>query len=404
MNEQDRAIVATIQREFARWVDLTRDLVNCDSGTFNKHEADRAGDILAFQLEHLGFDVERSEQERFGDHVIARRPGRGERRLLFLGHFDTVFPPGTVERRSFALNGEHATGPGIYDMKSGLVILIAALTALRDIGAPVWNDITLTVVFNSDEEVFSPTSRPLIEAEARRADTVCVLEPARPGGEYTYVRKGAGMFRFSVSGRAAHSGSQPHLGRSAVVELARKILLLDEVSRPEVGTTVNVGIVRGGERANVVAQHAECEFDLRVLDTEEAERAQREFGEIAALQFVPDTRTELTGGMMFPPLSSRRCNAYLFQLVQEAGQKLGLELHDVVSGGASDGNTAGQLAPVIDGLGACGNGAHADHEFIRLSSLTERAQVLALFLADWPSHAAAVSRLWGSRGDRSEIE
>ncbi|MBI3969615.1 MAG: M20/M25/M40 family metallo-hydrolase, partial [Chloroflexi bacterium] len=255
------------------------------------------------------------------------------------------------------------------------------------VGAPVWDDVSLTCVFNADEELLSPTSRPTIEAEARQAHTVCVLEPARPGGQYTFVRKGAGMFKLAVTGRAAHSGGAHEQGRSATEELAQKIIRLHQITDYAVGTTVNVGIIRGGERPNVVAERAECEFDLRVLTQDEAERAQRLFKEIAARQFVADTTTEFSGRMLFPPLQRRRVNEVLFSWVQEEGRKLGLELDHVLSGGASDGNTAGQVAPLVDGMGVRGDGAHSDREFIVVSSLAERAKVLALFLNTWPARA-----------------
>lgn len=387
MDRVRRALVDAVAHRESEWLDLLRDLVNCDSGTFNKVEVDRAGGLLCDVMTTLGFSVERISQSQFGDHLIARKPGRGDKRLLIIGHFDTVFPRGTVAKRPFTIVGDRITGPGVYDMKGGLAVLIAALNALAETGSDVWRDVGFTVVFNSDEELLSPTSRPIIEAEARQVDTVCVLEPARPGGEYTFVRKGAGMFTLSVSGRAAHSGGQHEIGRSAVEELARKILLLHEVTDYETGTTVNVGVIRGGERPNVVAAHAECEFDLRALSPNEAERAQRRFSEIAAMQFVPDTTTDLCGGLLFAPLPHRPCNELLFQWVREAGSALGLELDSIVSGGGSDGNTAGQYAPVIDGMGVRGDGAHSDREFMVLSSLVERAQVLALFLAAWPDRA-----------------
>lgn len=389
----EQALVQAIKRQEPQWIALLGQLVGCDSGTFNKPEVDRAGRLLADAVAGLGFTVERMPQEKLGDHVVARKAGRRGKRLLFLGHFDTVFPPGTVEARPFTIVGDRATGPGVYDMKSGLTALVAALHALREVDAPVWEDVTFTVVFNSDEEILSPTSRPIIEAEARQAHTVCVLEPARPGGEYTFVRKGAGFFKLAVTGRAAHSGSQHELGRSAIEELAQKVLLLHGVTDYASGTTVNVGLVRGGERPNIVAPQAECEFDLRVLTLEGAERAQERFREIAALQFVADTQTELSGRMLFPPLPRQRRNEVLFSWVQEAGRKLGLELGSVVSGGASDGNSAGQLAPLIDGMGAVGDGAHSDREFVLLPTLVERAQVLALFLLAWPERADQLAAL-----------
>jgi glutamate carboxypeptidase len=268
-------------------------------------------------------------------------------------------------------------------MKGGLAVMMAALSALKETGAPLWDDVALTTVFNSDEEILSPTSRPVIEAEARKADTVCVLEPARPGGEYTFVRKGAGIFKYTVSGRAAHSGGAPQQGRSAVEELAQKIVRLHQITDYDIGTTVNVGVIEGGIRPNVVAEHAECQFDMRVLTHAEAERVQQRFKEIAAMRFVPDTTTELSGAMVFPPLEYRKRNELLFTWVQESGRKLGLEMKSIVSGGASDGNSAGQLAPLIDGMGVEGDGAHSDREVATVSSLVRRASVLALFLNTW---------------------
>lgn len=393
MNEVERALATHIRRREADWVDLLRQLVGCDSGTHSKDEADRAGRLLAGAVSALGFAVERVPQAQFGDHLVARKPGRGDKRLLLLGHFDTVFPRGTAAQRPFAVDGDRATGPGVLDMKGGLTVLIAALSALREVGAPVWDDVALTAVFNSDEELGSPTSAALIAAEARQADSVCVAEPARPGGEYVLARKGTGLLKLTVHGRAAHSGSQPELGRSAIDELTRKIVLLHGISDLSAGTTVNVGVVRGGERPNIVAPYAECEFDLRAHTPEEAERALRRIEEIAARQFVPDTRTELSGGMRFPPLPLRRRNQVLFGWVQEAGRKLGLELAYTATGGSSDGNTAGQHAPVVDGMGPVGDGAHSEREFILLPTLVQRAQVLALFLAAWPQRADQLTAL-----------
>lgn len=387
MTDLEQALVDAVDRREQEAIDLLRDLVNCDSGTYNKDEADRAGSILADTIGKLDFQVERLPQEQFGDHVRAVKPGKGDKRILFVGHFDTVFPRGTVAQRPFNIDGDRATGPGVYDMKSGIVVLLTALAALRETNAPVWDDVTFTAIFNSDEEVLSPTSGPYIEAAAREADTACIMEPARPGGEYTFIRKGAGMYTMTVHGRAAHSGGQPELGRNAVEELAQKIIRLHQITDYEVGTTVNVGVLRAGERSNVVPDFAECEFDLRVLTTAERDRAVARFQEIAEMQFVPDTTTTLRGQMLFPPLERKPSNELLFSWIQEAGRKIGFEATSVVSGGASDGNTTGQFTPTIDGMGAHGDGAHSDREFIYLPSLTERAKVLALFLAGWPERA-----------------
>lgn len=372
------------------WIDLLRDLVNCDSGTYNKDEADRASSILAKAIGELGFEVDQHPQEKFGNHVVARKQGTGDRNLLFVGHFDTVFPAGTVAERPFTIDGDRATGPGVYDMKGGLVVLLAALSALKEANAKVWNEVNLTVIFNSDEEILSPTSSPLIEAEAKKADTSCILEPARAGGEYTFQRKGAGLYKMTVHGRAAHSGGAPEKGRSAVEELAQKIIRLHELINFDTGTTVNVGVIRGGLRPNVVAEQAEAEFDLRVYTHAEREKAEKRFQEIMDMQFVPDTITEWSGGMMFPPVEYSERNEKLFGVVKDAGEKLGLELPSVVTGGGSDGNVTGQHTLLMDGMGVEGDGAHSDREFIVLSSVVRRAQVLALFLNDWPDRVGQI--------------
>jgi glutamate carboxypeptidase len=384
MSPDEQKMLDFIASREPEWIDLLEHLVNCDSGTYNKDEADRASGILANAIGSLGFEVEQLPQENVGAHVVARKKGTGDKSLLFVGHFDTVFPAGTVAERPFTIDGDRATGPGIYDMKGGLVVLIAALSALRDANAKIWDEVNLTVIFNSDEEILSPTSSSIITEEAKKAHTSCVLEPARAGGEYTFQRKGAGLYKMSVRGRAAHSGGAPEKGRSAVEELAQKIIRLHEMINFDTGTTVNVGMIRGGIRPNVVAEQAECEFDLRVYTHAEREKAEQRFQEIVDMQFVPDTTTELTGGMMFPPVEHSERNEQLFGVVKDAGKKLGLDLQSIVTGGGSDGNVTGQYTLLMDGMGVEGDGAHSDREFIVLSSIVRRAQVLALFLNDWP--------------------
>jgi glutamate carboxypeptidase len=390
MNELEQKMTDYIASREQDWIDLLRELVNCDSGTYNKDEADRASGILAKAIGDLGFEVEQVPQEKYGAHVVARKKGTGDRSLLFVGHFDTVFPEGTVAKRPFTIDGDRATGPGVYDMKGGLVVLLATLSALKEANAKVWNEVNLTVIFNSDEEILSPTSSPLIEAEAKKADTSCILEPARPGGEYTFQRKGAGLYKMTVHGRAAHSGGAPEKGRSAVEELSQKIIRLHEMINFDTGTTVNVGVIRGGLRPNVVAEQAEAEFDLRVYTHAEREKAEARFQEIIDMQFVPDTTTEWSGGMMFPPVEYSERNEKLFGVVKDAGKKLGLDLPSIVTGGGSDGNVTGQHTLLMDGMGVEGDGAHSDREFIVLSSVVRRAQVLALFLNDWPERIGEI--------------
>jgi glutamate carboxypeptidase len=380
MNE----LIAHMDEKEPEMLAFLEQLVNQDSDSLDKAGVDRVGDLLARRLEELGFSVERVRQQERGDHLVARKPGTGKETILFLGHMDTVFPSGTAAARPFRIEGSRAYGPGVLDMKGGLTVLLYALEALKSTDNPAFEVANMVAVFNSDEELLSPTSRPIIEAEARRAQTVCVFEPARPGGEYVVARKGVGKYWLTVHGRAAHAGSQPDRGRSAIGEMAHKIVALHALTNLDVGTTVNVGVVHGGERSNVVAERAYAEIDLRVPDSAEAERADASIREIAGASTVPDTTAELSGGISFPPMVTTPKAQKLFEAVQAAGRQLGLDLRGVSTGGGSDGNYASQYAPTVDGMGPRGSEAHSDREFVEIPTLVERAKVAALFLAAWP--------------------
>ena len=255
-------------------VEFLARLVNHDSGTDDVLDVNRVGAILAERLEGLGFNLRRVATERFGDHLVGEKPGAGPKRFLFVGHYDTVFPSGTAKQRPFRIDEQgRAWGPGVYDMKGGLVALLYALRAHREARTRAWAETTVAVVFNSDEERLSPTSRPVIEAEARRAHSVGILEPARPGGEYVMARKGAGTFHLEVTGKASHAGLQPELGASAIWDLAQKVAALHALTDFATGVTVNVGTVRGGELPNVVAARAAAEIDLRAWSPADADAA-----------------------------------------------------------------------------------------------------------------------------------
>lgn len=378
------------EREMIRFLGT---LVNIDSGTYHKAGVDQVGAILADKLEGLGFEVSRDSQEHFGHHVLGHKPGSGANRLLLLGHMDTVFPPGTAQQRPFRIEGTRAYGPGVLDMKGGITCLLFALEALKNSLPESWEELVLDAVFNSDEELLSRTSRPLIEGRARKAHAVCVYEPARPGGEVVIQRKTVGKYVMEVFGRAAHAGAQPEEGRSAIAELAHKTVALHALSDLESGTTVNVGVVRAGERSNIIADRAYAEIDVRAVDQEEAERLDAAMRSIAGNYTVPDTRCELSGGFEFPPMLPTSASRRLFEAFREAGAVLGLDLTAIATGGGSDGNHASRFAPTLDGLGPAGAGAHSEREFIELPSLVERAQLTALFLATWPDVAAKLNAM-----------
>ncbi|MFN8523578.1 MAG: M20 family metallopeptidase [Chloroflexota bacterium] len=361
---------------------MLQGFVERESGTYDKSDVDQLGAHLRERLSDLDFETSLLRQEKYGDHVIGRRDLPGKR-LLLVGHFDTVFGSGTLRERPWRVEDGRCFGPGVYDMKGGLVIMLTALAALREARSPAWESTGLSVFLNSDEEVLSPTSSGPIDEIARQSQAVCILEPARPGGEYTFVRKGAGKFYMKVTGRAAHAGGQPERGRSATLELAHKIVALHAMTNFETGTTVNVGVIRGGERSNIICPEAYAEIDLRALDLEEMEGAIESMRQIAARSFVPDTTTEFWGDPHFPPLMRGEGNAALFEIVRKAADTVGFQAREIVSGGGSDGNHTGQFCPTIDGMGIRGDGAHTEHEFAVLDSLPERAQVLALFLHRW---------------------
>ncbi|HEV8583798.1 MAG TPA: M20 family metallopeptidase [Methylomirabilota bacterium] len=365
-------------------------LVNHDSGTDDVLDVNRVGAILAERLERLGFAVRRVPSERFGDHLVGDKPGTGLKRFLFVGHYDTVFPSGTAKARPFRIDAEgRAWGPGVYDMKGGLTALLYALRAHAEAKTPAWAETNVTVVFNADEERLSPTSRPVIEAEAKRAHSVGILEPARPGGEYVMARKGAGTFYVEVKGKASHAGLQPEMGASAIWDLAQKVAALHALTDFERGVTVNVGTVRGGERPNVVADRAFAEVDLRAWSQSDADAAILAMREICEPAHVPGTTARFWGQVNFPPWPpGLRGTERLLEIMRAVGRELGVEVRAIKTGGGSDGNHTSAIAPTLDGMGPKGSRAHSEEEFVEIATLLERTKMLALFLDRWAKEFA----------------
>ena len=359
-------------------------LVNLDSGTYDRVAVNRVGEILAGSLADLGFAVERVPHKDFGDHLVARRPGEdGGKSLLCVGHMDTVFPAGTAASRPFRIEGDRATGPGVVDMKGGLTVLTFALRALAGTDSRPLRRLGCSVVINSDEEIGSPTSRQIFVDLAARHQAAVVLEPARPNGECVIGRKGVGHFRLEVFGRQAHAGSQPELGINAIWELARKICAMQALSDPERGTTVNVGVVRGGERPNVVPDRASADLDLRIWTVEEANRVTDAFRAIAERATIPGATATLAGEISNPPWQTNDGTRRMLAMLNEAGSSLGLSFAGVTTGGGSDGSRTAQVIPTLDGLGPVGSKMHSAEEYMEVPSLLQRAALLALFMETW---------------------
>jgi glutamate carboxypeptidase len=358
-------------------LDTLEGWVNHDSPTLDKPSVDAQGRQIADAFSELGASVETRPQSEYGDHLRIAW-GRGDRQILLLGHFDTVWPVGESARRPFAVCDGVAVGPGTNDMKSGILIGLYALRALVETGQTPAH--RLVYLLTSDEEDGSPSSRELIEAEARRSDYVLVLEPSRYGSLITW-RKGIGRFIIEVTGVAAHSGVDPEKGVSAIEEMAHQILRLQAMTDMASGTTVNVGVVQGGSRVNVVAASAQAECDLRVMTVAEGERMERVIqGLIPVLE---GTSIKVSGGINRPPFEESEAGLALFERARAIGARLGLEIDKTGTGGGTDGSfTAALGVPTLDGLGVVGEGSHALHEQILVDSLPQRAALLAELILD----------------------
>jgi glutamate carboxypeptidase len=312
-----------------------------------------------------------------GPHLIARLPaadaGRG---ILILSHIDTVHPRGTLEHFPFRVEGDLAYGPGLYDMKAGAVLAMQAVGAAHAAGTLA---LPVTHLFVSDEEVGSPTSRALIEKLAQEARYVLVTEPAREGGQIVIARKGTLRYRAEATGRSAHSGARHQDGRSAIAEIARLTLAFEDLTDYATGTTANVGMIGGGTAANVVPASAFAEVDVRVETMAEAMRVEAFVAGYRAHD--SDVRLIIVGGLNRPPYETNSDIARLFDLAKRIAAEIGFELRGLKTGGGSDGNFTAASVPTLDGLGADGGGAHTLDEHIRISSLSERYELMKGLLA-----------------------
>lgn len=354
-------------------VETITQLARHESPSTDKTALDRCADLLATLCVEAGGRVTRLPRERAGDHLLVEF-GCGERQLLVLGHYDTVWPVGQLERMPIALRDGRLSGPGVYDMKAGLAVGLLALHALQDRGRGTSPRIAFLIT--SDEEVGSLESRAAIEDEARRSDAVFVLEPALADGRVKTGRKGVGVYELTVEGVSAHAGGDPGKGASAIHELARQILVVTAVQDLSRGVSVNVGCIEGGTRSNVVAERAWAEVDVRVPTLEEAARVETLMRSLAPTD--PRISLQVTGGINRPPFERTPGVARLFEEARALAAEIGLPLGEGSTGGASDGNFTGALGvPTLDGLGAVGDGAHALHEYVVVDELPARAALLA---------------------------
>jgi len=368
-------------REFCRrerdWLlDTVETLVHLESPTTDKAAVDRCGAELASRLRSIGGRVSTLPRAKRGDHLLTEF-GCGASQVLLLGHFDTVWPIGTLARMPLVRQDGRLHGPGVFDMKAGIGIAMLATRALMESGVPLSRRIVM--LWTTDEEVGSGTSRAAIEDEARRSDVVLVLEPSLPGGAVKTSRKGCGEYRMAVRGVAAHAGVDPTQGASAIHELARQICRLYELPRSG-GISLNVGTVAGGSRPNVVADEAHALIDVRAATQDEMQLVDAMIRQLRA----QDARTtvDVSGGVDRPPLERTDRVERLYNQARAVARELGHDLAEGGTGGGSDGNfTAALGVPTLDGLGAVGDGAHALHEHVDIDALADRAALVAGIIA-----------------------
>jgi glutamate carboxypeptidase len=357
----------TILDGIRRWVEI-------ETPTEAPAEVNRLGELIAKGYEGLPAHVERiAGRDGCGDHLVARSSwGQDAPGILVLSHHDTVHPLGFIKRLPFRIDGDRAFGPGIYDMKGGAYL---AYHAFRQICAPgARAPLGITQLYVSDEEIGSPTSRALIEAEGRKAKYVLVTEPARDGGKIVTGRKGVARFEVFLKGVPAHAGTRPQDGRSAIRELGNVIQTLEALNDASRGISVNVGVVRGGTRPNVVAEEAYAEVDMRVPTLADADELVPKI--LGLKSHTEGVTVKVTGELNRPPYEKSNAGAALFEHARELAAGLGFDLVDTSTGGGSDGNFTAAHTATLDGLGVDGEGAHTNFEQMYISSIEPRARLL----------------------------
>jgi glutamate carboxypeptidase len=361
-------------------VQTIRQLVEIESPSDNKEAVDQLGTLLAGRFEGLGGHAKFHRIPNFGDHLQIDFAGsRGEEPVMLLGHLDTVYPMATLATMPCRVADGRLWGPGSFDMKSGIALMLHAIEALR-----AWHEDTLprpvTILLVSDEEVGSDTSRRITENLAKKSATVLVLEPSHgPKGAVKTARKGVGEYILKVRGKAAHSGLDFEKGQSAILELARQIITIAKLVDVKRGLTLNVGTVQGGTRVNVIAAEARAVLDVRVARKQDAAVIDRKLRSLKP--FNRKCKLEITGGMNRPPMERTPAVAALYKKAAEIAKQLGWKLQEAAVGGGSDGNFTATLGiPTLDGLGGVGEGAHATHESVLISELPKRAALLATLI------------------------
>jgi glutamate carboxypeptidase len=376
MAAQNDLIISHLQPRLDTFVTELGQLSEMECGTYDKNGVDAVGRVLRARLQASQAETEVHPDGDLGDSLVARWRGSGGVRLLLIGHLDTVYPPGWTADHPFSIDGDRARGPGTADMKAGVLAGLYAVEALLATGFDRFAEIAY--ILNSDEEIGSPSSTGLIRREAHGRDAVLVLEAGRANGNIVSARKGLAPFDLTVMGRAAHAGVEPQAGRSAILELANQTVALHKLNDHERGITVNVGVVEGGTRRNVVAAEATAKIDVRARTVADLESTISAMYALAAQPTVADTTVILRGGIDKPPMERTAATERLIAWCEEAAADAGFAVRDTATGGGSDGNTTAAMGvPTLDGLGPVGGGAHSPDEWVSIPSIVPRVAMLA---------------------------
>jgi glutamate carboxypeptidase len=369
-----------IASRYDQFISDLKTVVNIDSGS---HDAEGLNQVAAFFKERFDRIGWKTTHHAFDDGKVpclevSNRPLDGDDAtvdLLFIGHMDTVFKQGTAAGRPFSMDDKRAYGPGVCDMKGGLVTMLHVAEVLQQ--TELADKIAIAMAFNSDEEIGSHVSRPWYESLAKKSRCVFVFEPWRPTGERLLHRKGGGVFYVTCHGRAAHAGVAPEDGANAVIELAHQIMAIKKLARDDIGTTVNVTVVSGGTAANVIPDLAKASVDVRIAEPDEAQRIEDGFKALSQNIQTADVRVEVSGGINRPPMVPSEKTLQLWEQIKSIGEAIGIDMRLTSTGGCSDGNFTASLGiPTIDAMGILGGGSHGLDEYIELESIVPNVHLM----------------------------
>lgn len=371
------AIESYLEMKMPEMNSMLEQLVNIDSGSYYKEGVDKIGKIIREKFEEIGMYVKVHRETEFGDHLEIKYKEDSEPEIIIIAHMDTVFPIGEAERRPYKIIGDKAYGPGVSDEKASHVSVLYALKALMENGSDAYKNVHL--IFNSDEEVGSRTSKAIIKEAAEGKAFSLVVESGRPGDAIVTERKGIGRFIFDVKGKSAHAGVEPERGKSAIEELAHKVIKLQNLNDLEQGLSVNVGLIQGGISSNTIAPEAQAQVDVRVKNMDQANEITSKITEIANEEEVKGTTTELSGRIGRPPMEKVEGTEKLLDVIRAAGEEIGMSIQEVSTGGGSDAAyTSIEGVPTVDGMGPLGEFSHSEtDEYVDLKTFPKRTALLA---------------------------